>query len=608
MFFDDRLATVLRHRAAGEHAARTQFRQLLDLLGNRKYGRDESLIAAAWLRLAALAEQIPATERAAIIREPGWRFRSTELAARLAEDHPRVAAAALARADLEAEDWRELIGRLPVHARGFLRLRRDLPFEIAVILDQLGIGDRGLPHPQDDELEPEAFEPEALDPSQVQESREGVFFPVRQPDHRDEPDILDLTEAEEAGLPPPSGEKSEISALVERIAQFRREHQDRPPISQDRSPRLPLEEAPLARQRSISGFGFVADAAGRIEWAEDHVAPSVIGKRLLPPRRLGSETSRDPIVRAFSACQPIEHCTINLEGAPDIEGQWVVDAQPRFSGTSGRFHGYIGRFRRPVPVDAVPTPAAREADRIRQLLHELRTPVNALQGFAEVIQQQLFGPAPNEYRALAANIAGDSARILAGFDELERLARLETGAMLLPEGECDLAALVERMVKQLQQVLSPRMAGFDLTPLPDAPVLVAMAEDEAEALVWRLLATLASGCSAGEALGVELSSQHGVIRLTCDIPEHLMAEDDVFAARAKPSSGGLSAGFFGAGFSLRLARAEARAAGGDLVNQDGRISLTIPMKRAGTIRPNARSNPDRRPDRRPEHRPRENAE
>src|SRR3546814_1861100 len=47
MFFDDRLATVLRHRAAGEHAARTQFRQLLDLLGNRKYGRDESLIAAA---------------------------------------------------------------------------------------------------------------------------------------------------------------------------------------------------------------------------------------------------------------------------------------------------------------------------------------------------------------------------------------------------------------------------------------------------------------------------------------------------------------------------------------------------------------------------------
>jgi len=34
MLFDDRLATVLRSGAAGERAARTQFRQLLDLLGS----------------------------------------------------------------------------------------------------------------------------------------------------------------------------------------------------------------------------------------------------------------------------------------------------------------------------------------------------------------------------------------------------------------------------------------------------------------------------------------------------------------------------------------------------------------------------------------------
>ncbi|RYD92186.1 MAG: hypothetical protein EOP61_26040, partial [Sphingomonadales bacterium] len=58
MHFDDRLATVLRHRAAGERAAKTQFRQLLDLLGNRRAARDESMLAAAWLRLAALGEAI----------------------------------------------------------------------------------------------------------------------------------------------------------------------------------------------------------------------------------------------------------------------------------------------------------------------------------------------------------------------------------------------------------------------------------------------------------------------------------------------------------------------------------------------------------------------
>jgi hypothetical protein len=575
MFFDDRLATVLRHRAASEHAARTQFRQLLDLLGNRKYGRDESLIAAAWLRLAALAEMIPAAERAAMIREPGWRFRSTELAARLADDHPKVSAAALARADLRAEDWKELIPRLPVRARGFLRLRRDLPEDISALLEQLGVHDRGLPQPEV-QLPPEAMSdepPVAAEPAGAPAGDEG----------EQEEDILDLTETAEETEPvataKPSGPKSEIAALVERISQFRKGHET-PQVSRDRSPRLPLDEEPGIHRYAVTGFGFIADAAGRIEWAEEEVAPMVIGKRLLPPKKLGASNSRDPIIRAFSSCQPIERAEITLSGAPAIEGKWFIDAQPRFLGTSGRFHGYIGRFRRPAPVDPQLTPAAREADRIRQLLHELRTPVNALQGFAEVIQQQLFGPAPNEYRALAANIAGDAARILAGFDELERLAKLEGGAMSLPEGESDLGPLVERMVDQLQQVLSPRMAGFDLAPLPDDPSCIAMAEEDAEALIWRLLATLASGCGAGEALTISLSNRDGVVRLQCALPAQLVAEDDTFTAKAKSAANGLSAGLFGAGFSLRLARAEANAAGGDLVHENDRISLTIPHRPA----------------------------
>ena len=38
MFFDDRLATVLRQEGSSDSAKRTQFRQLLDILGNRKFG------------------------------------------------------------------------------------------------------------------------------------------------------------------------------------------------------------------------------------------------------------------------------------------------------------------------------------------------------------------------------------------------------------------------------------------------------------------------------------------------------------------------------------------------------------------------------------------
>ncbi|NNC58990.1 MAG: sensor histidine kinase, partial [Erythrobacter sp.] len=98
MHFDDRLATVLRHRATGERAARTQYRQLLDLLGEARDDADRSLLASAWLRLGALGEKIPAAERAQIVREHGNRIRNPQLAAHLAEDEPAVAAAALGTA------------------------------------------------------------------------------------------------------------------------------------------------------------------------------------------------------------------------------------------------------------------------------------------------------------------------------------------------------------------------------------------------------------------------------------------------------------------------------------------------------------------------------
>lgn len=587
MFFDDRLATVLRQRAQSEAGARTQFRQLLDILGNRKFvptdERSQSLVAAAWLRMDKLAETIPAKDRAAIIREPGWRFRSADLAAHLAEHEPEVASAALNRAQLSAEDWEALIPRLPVRARGFLRLRRDLPVDAEKMLERLGVYDRGLPSP------PADFVPD-----------QPAFAPPSAPDD-DEP--LELSEIAEPGSEPEDlresgpqpefetpydqddGGRSEISALVERIAQFRR-NRDMAPTDSERSPKLPLdlpgEDGGRARDRKAQTFGFATDAAGRIDWATSEVEPMVVGIRLARPPVLGSHDGESAVERAFARRQPITRAAMELRGAPAIEGSWIVDALPTFT-PDGNFAGYVGRFRR--PAGAGDGPAAREADRIRQLLHELRTPVTAIQGYAEVIQQQLFGPAPHEYRALAAAIAADAARILAGFEELDRLAKLETGAMSLEEGRSDLAALVRSTARQLAQVLAPRMAGIEFEHEEENPMTIALDSEDAETLVWRFLATLAASCASGEMVGAQLVSHAGEARLTCDLPARLMAEEDVFSAEAKPESSVVNAGLFGAGFALRLARAEARAAGGDLKVDDETVTLTLPLLTAGDALP-----------------------
>ena len=66
----------------------------------------------------------------------------------------------------------------------------------------------------------------------------------------------------------------------------------------------------------------------------------------------------------------------------------------------------------------------------------------------------------------------------------------------------------------------------------------------------------------------------------------LSASKDVFSTDTRPAIGALSPGIFGAGFALRLARAEARAIGGDLTREEDDIVLSLPTLNAvGADRP-----------------------
>jgi hypothetical protein len=294
---------------------------------------------------------------------------------------------------------------------------------------------------------------------------------------------------------------------------------------------------------------------------------------------LAGPTAPDALLNAIMRRQPIRGARIDLAGSPAVAGTWRVDASPRFDPLSGQFLGHQGRMRRwPSLVTSAPTPTPdSEADRIRQLLHELRTPVNAIQGFSEVIQQQLFGPTPHEYRALAAGIAGDAARMLAAFEELERLARLESAGMQLEPGECDLSEVLVATVSQLAAHTGQRGSGFIFTGHTQ-PCPIATARLEAERLAWRLLATLAGTAAPGEQLTITIETAAAGWRVALALPAALAArsDQDLFETAPGAIPQAISAGVFGVGFALRLARAEAKAAGGDLIRDDAQLVLSLP--------------------------------
>jgi len=555
MQFDDRLATVLRMRISSAAGERTQLRQLLDLLGTASplSGSD-----VAFARLDELRGRIPADEQARILREPGLRLRNPRLVEFLAGGPPKIAAAALATARLSEAQWEVMIPRLPITARGLLRHRRDLPRGALRQLEQLGVGDLVL---SDNRAAQPAAEPGFADA--VLPAQSTLEEPATAPSP------LPATELSQPRLPPLSDPASQpIGDIIERIEQFRTAR--RIPVL---APRLPLGDAVAAETAQIEAFDAVTDAQGRAIWATASVAPWIVGMALTSARPGMLVRISDHSAEALRYRQPLRAQWLQLAGAPAIAGDWRIDAAPVFAADSGAFCGYRCRLLRAIPAEPMPDAAETYADRMRQVLHELRTPVNAIQGFAEIIQQQMFGPVPHEYRAHAAAIAVDAARLLAGFEDLERLAQLEAGSPVLEAGESDLRLAVEETLRRLSGVLAARAAGFAVT-VEGTRFALPLAPAETLALCWRVLASATGALAPDEQVALRLTGSEAEIRLELDLPAALHGPESATRTSTRTA---VSAGMFGPQFAFRLAAAEANAAGGTLGFAAQTLVLTLPV-------------------------------
>lgn len=544
---DDRLATVLATVPGGPSGARTQYRQLLDLLGRTP--PEFVLPQAALDRLTVLENALPAEERAQLVRAVSPSLRHPGLILRLAAQSPLVAAAAIEAARLDDWQWSALAMELPLAARGYLRNRAELGPRVRAVLGRMGIAELGLPAP----AESASIEPEP------------------------------------APAPPSDDPGDGIGAIVRRIEAFRRSRKagtlqfgGATAASEADDLRLPLsDEEAEAVVPPCCAIRFASDARGRIVTADAPHAAMLAGFTLSRSAGPGSAIADPDTARAIRQRRPVRGGRLELAGAAAIAGAWRVDAAPRFAAQGGRFIGYQGVLRRPLPEAA--SAADSLADRLRQLLHELRTPVNAIQGFAELIQQQLFGPTPHQYRSLAASIAADSAAVLAGFEEIDRLVRFETGPAEGIGGHSDLAQVIERLLAQLEPGLARRdvRLAFDAT----GPAPVRMAAGEAERMLWRVLALLGSAAAPGETLALELAATRDSIGLVIALPQGLAERDDtaLFAVQPQADAGAGSLGFLGGGFALRLARAEARSAGGSLARDGSRLILRLPGLTPSTV-------------------------
>jgi len=361
----------------------------------------------------------------------------------------------------------------------------------------------------------------------------------------------------------------EIADVVARIDAFWRHREEVGP--QPPAPLRPADE-----------FRFETDAKGMIRWVEGVSRAPLVGVALDSQGGPGaSDSSRVDGVAAgaFRRRAGFSNARLSVEGESDAAGDWLISAIPVFDPGNGRFTGYRGTARRPrvderaEPVRIAAGPAM-PADSLRQLVHELRTPTNAIAGFAEMIEAQMLGPVGDPYRDRAQVIRSQARELLGAIDDLDLAARIDSAALSLVPGTIALRPVLASIADDLAPLAELRGS---VIALPIADLSVSGDRRAVERLLARLLATLVSASGQGERIGVHMAPDGAdTVAITIDRPQALAdyPGDSVLDIDDEREDITL----LGTGFALRLARNLSRELGGALVI--GRESLTLRLPAA----------------------------
>lgn len=222
----------------------------------------------------------------------------------------------------------------------------------------------------------------------------------------------------------------------------------------------------------------------------------------------------------------------------------------------------------------------QNSDQLQQLVHELRTPLGAIIGFSEIIEQQLFGPVSREYRHIAQDIVQDAKRLLSGFDDLAMAANIESGRYDAGSGITECNWLANRLAERLHGLSDTLSVTLNLAKAdPVRPF--AIDSNLAERLFSRLLSAVMIGCDTDEQLSGRFYTERGhqtVNKFTLSLPRKLagLSEEELLGSLPAERDDNQSAPLLGLGFSLRLVRNLARNVNGDLRFHKESLILILP--------------------------------
>jgi hypothetical protein len=329
-------------------------------------------------------------------------------------------------------------------------------------------------------------------------------------------------------------------------------------------------------------FRWECDPSGEIDWVEGAPRGVLVGRSIAAAD--ADEGVDDCVERAFGIRAPFRDCTLDLGEDGPLAGQWMISGVPAFSPNDGRFIGYRGVARREEPDEHVltgtpatlagPTP---DHDSLREMIHEIKTPLNAIIGFAEIIDGQYFGPAHSRYRERAAEIVANARSLLEAAEDLDFAARLQSARARPGEGTD-----FQSFFPGFADALLARAAKLGIRLEIDAAGDVgrcALDPELMERLLRRFTDAVLSASASGEQLAVRVERAEANLAISMTRPKATLLAGKDELLDPEFTIGRADRAMLGLGFSLRLVNGLVGIAGGRLDISDDRFRLNVPLAR-----------------------------
>lgn len=218
--------------------------------------------------------------------------------------------------------------------------------------------------------------------------------------------------------------------------------------------------------------------------------------------------------------------------------------------------------------------------------HELKTPLNAVLGFSEIIRDEVLGPVGHDaYRDYAGDIHRSGTRLLSIINDVLDVSRLEGGLLTIDARPEDVQGLAEQAIKQARGITQDKRQ-IEIDVPADMPLLLVDPRRISQALGNLLANALKFTPEAGQVRVVVTRAADGGALLMVEDTGIGMAEETIAAALEpfRQLDGSLARRFEGAGLGLSIAKALAELHGGSLsvksaVGEGTTVTIALPPPR-----------------------------